>query len=306
MPGCATQTNRVVRGRGHSRSRRLCPTSVLEQEFGCCDGPRQVGVLAFLIVSPSPRTRPILRAYIDETGDRGYSAKSSPFFAFAALVVADEADADMRATVSEIRRELKVPVGKALHWNEHIRSYPRRQFACGKVAALQEVALNYVAVEKAAIPAASGMRIDHQLFYNYAAGLTMERILLGARHWPGGARDVKVIFGHVRGFDHRQTTSYFTVKQASGSWVPWHLLRGPVLFDGQANWDGLQAADVYAGMLHSAICPDPYGGFEEAHLLRVRHQLRRDDQGRSWGFGFKWLGNEATVKRFPWWPSGGI
>ncbi|HWF21394.1 MAG TPA: hypothetical protein VG226_04560, partial [Acidimicrobiales bacterium] len=65
----------------------------------------------------------------------------------------------------------------------------------------------YVVVEKAAIPATSGMYTDHVLFYNFAACMAMERILLAARDWQGGTRDVIVRFGHVRGFDHSQTGS---------------------------------------------------------------------------------------------------
>jgi hypothetical protein len=64
---------------------------------------------------------PLLRAYVDETGDRGHTAASSPFFAFAAVLVADEADPGLRAVMSQLRRDLTVPPGKALHWKEHVK-----------------------------------------------------------------------------------------------------------------------------------------------------------------------------------------
>ncbi len=65
---------------------------------------------------------------------------------------------------------------------------------------LPGVMVIYVIVEKSAIPARSGLHTDHAIFYNYAAGLVMERILLAARDWPGGSRDAVVRFGHVRHF----------------------------------------------------------------------------------------------------------
>jgi hypothetical protein len=65
---------------------------------------------------------PILRVYVDETGDRGSSRRSSPYFAFAAVLVADEDEALLRTAVSTLRRDFKVPNGKPLHWNEHVRS----------------------------------------------------------------------------------------------------------------------------------------------------------------------------------------
>lgn len=252
-------------------------------------------------------SRKLLRAYVDETGDRGSSGKSSAYFAFAAVVVPEEDEPLLRAAVAKLRNDFGVPVGKALHWMEHVKTFPRRQHTAATLAALQTLFVNYVVVEKAAIPSNSGMRTDHVTFYNYAAGIAMERILLTARDWPGGQRDVKVRFGHVRGFDHRTTQSYFGIKRSNApAWVPWHLQRGAVEFDGMANWDGLQAADQFAGMLNAAVSPDQFGGFESAHLLNIRARVRRNAQGNSWGYGFKWLGNAPTVQSLPWWPSNGL
>jgi hypothetical protein len=251
---------------------------------------------------------PLLRAYVDETGDRGHTGKSSPFFAFAAVVVADEGEPSLRAAMSQLRRDLKVPTGKALHWQDHVKTHSRRQYVSRVLAGVPGLMIVYVVVEKAAIPISSGMYGDQVLFYNYAACLTMERLLLAARDWPGGTRDVIVRFGHVRGFDHSKTTQYFNLKRATASaaWVPWTRLHGAVHFDDQAKWDGLQAADQYAGMLNAAIRPDDFGGYEEAHLLRIRHQIRRNSAGKAMGYGFKVLGNEATFTSLPWWPATGI
>ncbi|MFG2311295.1 DUF3800 domain-containing protein [Streptomyces sp. NPDC048566] len=252
-------------------------------------------------------TRQLVRAYIDETGDRGISASASPYFSFAALVIADEQEAQMRAAMSQLRRDLKVPPGKALHWKDHVKVYPRRQYVAGTLAQLQDVKIVYVVVEKAAIPAHAGMRRDQVIFYNFAAGIALERLLLAAGHWEGGARDLVVKFGHVRGFDHRTTCNYFKIKPTKNpGYIPWSLLRGQPTFEDQAKWDGLQAADQYAGMLSAAIRPDRYGGYEPAHLLSVRHQIRRSGGGVSRNYGFKILGNEATFTSLPWWPAEGL
>jgi hypothetical protein len=248
----------------------------------------------------------LLRAYIDETGDRGHSASSSAFFAFAAVLVAEEDEPGLRAAMSGLRRDLTVPPGRALHWKDHVKTYPRRQHVARSLAQVANVMVVYVVVEKAAIPSDSGMYRDHVLFYNFAAGLTMERILLAARDWPGDSRDAVVRFGHVRGFNHRTTTAYFELKATIDPWIPWERLHGEVHFDDQATWDGLQAADQYAGMLNVALRADQFGGYEEAHLLRIRHQIRTDGDGRAWGRGFKVLGQAATFTSLPWWPAEGL
>jgi hypothetical protein len=248
----------------------------------------------------------LLRAYIDETGDRGHSASSSRYFAFAAVIVADEDEAGLRAVMSQLRSDFRVPSGKALHWKDHVKAFSRRQHVARSLSQVPGVMVVYVVVEKATIPTSSGMYGDHVLFYNFAACMTMERILLAARDWDDGTRDVIVRFGHVRGFNHGATSAYFDLKAKTDPWVPWNRLRGQVHFDDQAKWDGLQAADQYAGMLNVALRADQFGGYEESHLLRITHQIRRDDGGRSWGWGFKVLGSTATFTSLPWWPAGGL
>ncbi|GAA5143257.1 hypothetical protein GCM10023340_08240 [Nocardioides marinquilinus] len=246
---------------------------------------------------------PLLRAYIDETGDRGVSGKSSPYFAFACVLVGDEDEAPMRAALSQLRRDLNVPVGRPLHWKDHVKTFSRRQHVTDVLTAVPRIRLNYVVVEKAAIPAGAGMRTDQAVFYNFAAALCMERILLAAGGWPGGQRDVVVRFGHVRGFNHQTTRDYLDhrARRQDPSWVPWRLRRGDVHFNDQTSFDGLQCADAFAGMLSAALRPDQFGNYEPHHLVRTR-PLIREYRGRCWGTGFKWLGNEATIRGMPWWP----
>lgn len=174
------------------------------------------------------------------------------------------------------------------------------------LAALPNVRVIYVVVEKAAVSVS--LLNDQVKFYNYAAGLVLERALLSAKHdWPGGPREAVVRFGHVKGFDHTTTSTYFQVKEAQApACMPWGLLTKPPTFEGQALWDGLQAADQYAGVLSAALNVDPYGGYEPQHLLRVRHQLRRGPAGQAEGYGWKaWLA-PSSLDAYPWWPEGGL
>jgi hypothetical protein len=118
-------------------------------------------------------SNPLLRAYVDETGDRGHTGASSPFFAFAAVLIADEDEPSLRAVMSRLRRDLTVPTGKALHWKEHVKTYSRRQHVASLLSQVSVLMVVYVVVEKAAIPASSGLYSDHMIFYNYAACMTM-------------------------------------------------------------------------------------------------------------------------------------
>lgn len=252
---------------------------------------------------PGPVRRSILRAYVDETGDRGSNGKSSDFFAFACVLIAHEDEDPLRATVSQLRRDLTVPVGKALHWKDHVKTFSRRQHVTSLLTAIPNIRLIYVLVEKSAIPASALMRSDQTIFYNFAAAMVLERALLAARDWPRGTRDLDLRFGHVRGFDHVQTNEYFDLRidRNDPHWVPWHLLRGRARFSDQENWDGLQAADQFAGMLNAATRQDQFGNYEPQHFIRAAALIRRRTSGSAWGSGFKLLGNKATVQAFPWW-----
>lgn len=191
--------------------------------------------------------RPLVRAYVDETGDRGLSSRASRYFGMVAVVVADEDDPVLRRAIRLCRQRLSVPVGKPLHWTEHVKRFPRRQFVASRLATVAGVALNVVLVEKAAV---AHDITDQVAFYNFVAGRLLEQVLVAADGWPGGARDVVITFGHVRGFNHGETLAWFEKLRARASTdTPWELLRGRPAFLGPGQLDGLQAADQYCGML---------------------------------------------------------
>ena len=248
--------------------------------------------------------RPLVRAYVDETGDRGLSARASRYFGMVAVVIADEDDAGLRRAVVHCRHRLSVPTSKPLHWTEHVKRFPRRQFVATQLATVPGVVLNLVLVEKAAIGLLNQAISDQVAFYNFVAGRVLKQVLHTADEWPGGRRDVVITFGHVRGFRHEETLAWFEKLRASDTdSTPWELLRGRPGFLGAGQPDGLQAADQYAGMLRAALEPDEFGGFEAHHLLTVRHQIRRSDDSPD---GFEAVAVPGTLEAYPWWPPTGL
>ncbi|WP_166381354.1 DUF3800 domain-containing protein [Catellatospora methionotrophica] len=253
--------------------------------------------------------RKLLLGYVDETGDRGIKAQSSPYFGLAGVIVPEEDDPLVHQAMNNCRTKINVPRVKAFHWSEHARSYSRRQMITSELLQLTTLRVNYVLFQKAAIPATSTLYGNHAKFYNFAAGVMMERMLHAARNWPDGPRDIAVKFAHVRGFDHTDTLTYFAIKQARSRGTrraPWHLHRGNVKFKAIGDYDGLQAADQYAGMLKAAISPDEFGQFEEHHFMRIREQIRRRPDGRCWGAGFKAFALPGGLEALPWWPAEGL
>lgn len=243
----------------------------------------------------------ILRAYVDETGDRGYGPKASPFFAFACVLIPDESEPALFATLARLRCDLDAP--NPLHWNQHVKTFSRRQHVTRLLLDVPGLRMFFVLVDKASIPVGSPMHADQAVFYNYAAAVVVGRALRAAHGWTGGARRLTTRFGHVRGFDHTSTRDHLARAAREDAWLPWHALTsGTVHFDSPARRDGLQAADAYAGMLNAAVRPDRYGNHEPFHLLAMRPQLWRGADGPP----VTVLGDDSRLTALPWWPGEGL
>lgn len=244
----------------------------------------------------------VLHGWVDEMGDRGMSPKSSPVFAMAAVVIPDTHRIFLSRKIELIKDTFGIPKHIALHWSDHAKTFARRQFVAEQLAEVPGVRVNFVIFEKAAIPLEAAIVEDKVKFYNYTAGIALERILLTASEWPGDDKSVQVQFGHVKGFgQHEETRQYFWMKRQRKSLVNWDLLPQEPKFVESSTNSGVQAADQYAGMLRSAVIPDELGGYEEQHLLRISHQIRRGPSGAAWGYGFKVMARPGWIDSLPWW-----
>lgn len=246
----------------------------------------------------------MLYAFVDEAGDRGTGRKASPFFIMGAVTVDESTRVRLANAIADIKTQFSVPLHKPLHWADHCRSFKRRQYVARTLGALEGVQLNYVVFRKSTIPAGSGLASDHKKFYNYTAGVLLDRMLLGAKHWPGGPQQVRSFFGHVRGFNHQETVEYFGMHAQRNSIADRSLLVAAPKFVATNQNSGVQAADQYVGMLRDAITVDEYGGYEEAHLMAVRHQIRRGPNNVALNYGLKCFAEPGFPTSLPWWPRG--
>lgn len=251
---------------------------------------------------------PILRVYLDETGDRGFKATSSPLFGFCAVMVPEEHDALLRHVIQNLRKEFGVLSGP-VHWVDHLRSrnHDRRRYAAKKLAAVPGVRLIYALVNKASVPADSPLRGDIFATYNYVSRMTFERIAFAAQDWPGGSRRTITKVAHVRGHNHTLSLDYLArtcpTSTSARTTVPWALVTRNIQVAGAAAQDGLQAADLYAGIFGAAIKPDAFGANSPEYLQVVAHQLWRGPDGRVLDHGIKIRSDKTIVTGQDWWPS---
>lgn len=234
-----------------------------------------------------------LLAFVDETGDRGYSKKSSEYFAMAAVIFPASVQQKVKDCIAEIKTKFGVPLNVPLHWRKHCQSHEFKKFVVSKVSQLEGVSVIYVISDKKTVP------IDHTKFYNLVAASTLERIL---KHAGDLNTKVCVRFGDIKGFNHTVTLDYFQKRT-------WRLGDYNFLVD-QPKWifavnnSGIQLADQYAGILSSAMNADRFGAYEPSYLESIKHQIRTSNNGMICGYGIKAISLDNNPQSFKWWLKG--
>lgn len=217
-----------------------------------------------------------LYAYIDETGDRGNSTKSSPIFGMAAVVVDDVGAENLRHAVTALRTDFGVPADTTMSWKAHVRTHDRRRRAAELLGDVERLKVCYVYSVKKELRTGS-YRDDRRRFYNYLAFTTYKSILWTARSWKGPTARIWTRFGHVRHHDHRAGARYLAGEAERDPRVPSEMEQGLRWVSADRYLES-QAADIYCGFLKSALWPQgEFGYVEPAYLLSVWHQIRNSE-----------------------------
>jgi hypothetical protein len=261
-----------------------------------------VAMTSFPLQPPAPtapHSLPKLYVYVDETGDRGFSTTSSACFAMTALIVPAEEDWQTRTSAASLRA--LVGTSERLHWVEHFKAKrpERRARAARLLAVMPEVRVVHVIVDKAT----ARLNRDGVWFYNYTAQLLLARVAQAARTWEGGPRQAIVRLGSVKGMDHAATLRHLgevRTTAADDAPVPWEHLHWPPTWR-DTSFDGIQLADIHAGLLNAALRAKPDETACVANLLRCKHQLHRSAAGVLLGHGVEWVGLESVLTGRDWW-----
>ncbi|MEV4734463.1 DUF3800 domain-containing protein [Saccharopolyspora sp. NPDC049426] len=245
---------------------------------------------------------PRVHAYIDETGDRGASASSSPIFGMAAIVLDEGGVANVREAIGLLRRDFKVPESAVMSWKDHVKTHDRRRRAAEVLGAVDGLRVCYVyAIKHDLWPGT--YRDDPTRFYNYVAYQTYKSVLWAARDWKGNAR-VWTRFGHVKGHDHQTTNAYIRREATKDERVPFHLEQG-LRWVSARSYVESQAADLYGGFLKAATWPaGEFGYVESAYLLKIWPQIRKRDSCAI-PMGIRSMPRNELVRTNDWFPCTG-
>lgn len=244
--------------------------------------------------------RRLFRVYVDESGDRGRSPRSSKYFVLAAVVVPDSHDHEARLARDQLCATLGKPTETVLHFYENVKKHEQRKVAAQALRGMPKARFIFVIVDKASL-AGKHVLSDPAAMYNYALRRLLERI-----SWlvddSGGEAIITV--AHVRRFPYERLETYITWLRANQTQIRWDAIRGDIRIEQQSNIGLLQAADLAAGCAWAALVPDRYGNVEGAYLLELAPRLYcphgREEKVRAYGLHV--VGDETCLEVYDWWP----
>lgn len=247
------------------------------------------------------RHQPTFVAYIDESGDEGFSFEggSSEWFVLAAVVTKRERDVEVVKLVDRARVQLGKPERKPLHFRD-LKHEQRLPFI-GEISAA-ELRTITVLIHKPSLQETEKFRDRFRLYF-YATRYLLERVSWYCRDHklptdPGDG-SVEIVFSNRSGMSYDELKGYFDLLEARTS-----------LFDVRVDWDvirtcqiiayspgkrmGLQVADAVASSAFYAFQPSRHGYTENRYLGMLKPVVYHY-RGQYLGYGLKFWPRETEA-----------
>lgn len=196
-----------------------------------------------------------IEIYVDETGDRGFGPKSSPYFCLAACAFKHSNAGDVIEAMKKLNRALGRDLTHPIHARDHLKKHDQLMEAVERLAGLDSI-LNvfYVVLPKSSTPRSAMMRKDPDYVYNYLAKILLERM-----SWF--ARDAQLpaypCFASVKRMPRIHLDQYISILQTEAGDIDWQWLITPVGVDQANNRIGMQWADIAGRAIWKATTPGP-------------------------------------------------
>lgn len=248
--------------------------------------------LVWLIV-----TKGSLTAYIDESGQRARSDKSSPHFIMSAVVVRDAKRQDAEQFLTDLKTTLGRKPDQVLHWKNY-NSHGHRLLASSNLGARPDLfKLSSVVVCKRHLADNAGFNED--LAYLYTFRYLLERLSWLARSYD---TELSYVLGHVVRFKIAKLREYEAKLQGMNTEIKWrHLSKKGGRIDQPSREPLLQIADIAASAAGAAFNPDQHGFTEQRYLQHLIPATYRPESGAITTYGLKmhpW--NGSTKAAYPW------
>ena len=235
-------------------------------------------------------------AYIDESGGRAHTKKSTDHFVMAAVMFRDADRPQASNLLAQLRQDLGRHPGDELHW-VNLKSHAYRLHVAQALGQSEFLNISSVVVCKRHF--APGDEIHREdVSYLYTLRFLLERLSWFGRNL-GGA--VEFTLAHIIRFPIAKLRSYEAILHGDASCqIRWPYIAGPGKIDQPSRVEELQLADLCASAIAAAFEPDAFGNTERRYLEEMLPRFYRY-KGNLTSYGLKMHPWNATAKAaYPW------
>lgn len=247
------------------------------------------------------RQRERLLAFIDESGQRALTKRSSDHFVIAAVLMPERRRPEAEEWLERMRKDLRRQPGQVLHWKGYVAHRDRLHISqeFGRQGFARASA---VVACKRHLQASKDFTEDHAYMFAF-------RLLLERMSWLAAERGMELEYtlGHVRGFAKAKLREYEARLRAMSRdecKVRWDCISDkPSRIERPESEEMLQISDVVASSIGAAFNPDEFGNLEPRYVQSYPARFYRgsSDAGRLTSYGLKVLPwNDATKAANPW------
>ncbi len=244
-------------------------------------------------------TKATFVAYVDESGDEGFSfeAGSSKWFVLSTVVTRKQRDIETVKLVDRVRNLLNKPDKKPLHFRD-LKHEQRLPF----VAAIAEAELRTISVliHKPSLKEPEKFQERYRLYF-YAVRLLLERVSWYCRDHKTpndeGDGSVEIVFSNRSGMSYSEMREYLTHLQKQMDFsdirIDWSAIKlDKIKAYSAGKRMGLQIADAVASSFFYAVQPSRHG-FTEDRYARMLKPIVYHRQKRYRGYGAKFWPKET-------------
>ena len=244
-----------------------------------------------------------LTAFIDESGHRTFSSRSSDYFVMSAVIFRARDLSASTTLLRQMREGIRRGPNYPLHWRR-IKNHAQRVYLARSIGAADFLTISSVVVcKRSPDPNDWAGWDDPESAYLYTFRVLLERLSWIARD---SATVASYMLAHVKRFKIESLRRYEAELRVAETQIAWQALdpKGGQV-DQPNRIEQLQLADLAASATALAFQRDEYGNTEPRYLREFASRLyRRGDQAkesRLTSYGLKmYPWTDETRRLHPW------
>ncbi|MDX2093697.1 MAG: DUF3800 domain-containing protein [Kofleriaceae bacterium] len=239
--------------------------------------------------------RPVMHAFIDESGQRAFTRRSSPCFVMSAALVADADLPRAGQLLAELREATSRAPSHELHWN---RLRPEHRARAAAIVART----GWLTFSTAVL---CKRHLDFATWSEHETYLRTFRILLERLSWFAREResDVHYTLASVHRFPVSKLRAFEHVLRTRQTEIAWDHVPKPGRVDQPSRNELLQLADFAASIAGEAFNGGDARPSDPTHLRTVAGRLYRRGRGPRalLSYGLKlYPSSDAALESYPW------